>query len=570
MSLDEVVSYCAKRGIEVLSKRYLKRHAKLRCRCSECSHVWNPLFGNIMQGRGCPRCARKKLDTASPKLSLSEVKSMCLEKGIVCLAGKYEGRHYHLPCRCVTCSHEWAPTFGKILMGRGCPRCAHQQTSARQIKTLSELRQRITNKRIELVRDSHRVGKQRFCEFRCLACGDSWVTSVYSLIGAGTGCKKCSRKLVARALKLPLQQVDRRLRDKGVKRIGEYTASGKPMPVRFVKCGHEFKMTLNSIATGTGCPKCNRHVRVPNEEYHVFAKQHRGAALSIPRSVSYNALWKCEQGHEFLRPLATLRYLKRFCPYCFSSHGEAVARHVAEKVVGAPFLKVRLPELRGDGRYPLELDMYNPDCGIAIEHHGEQHFVPSAHWGGCEALKKIRARDRERRRGCKRLGIELIEIRSLGEMTTIEEFVRLLREVCAKVGVKPSLKPNGIKKLAEEAASLATPERIRLYDAFQVEARKRGYEVLEGKYLGSQAWHRIRCPNGHEYRAKPNKFLSGRGCTKCPRLGTNGVPVFVDGSMRFPSIRAAAKFLRVCDSSVHEAIAAGRKCRGHRVERLPT
>lgn len=198
----------------------------------------------------------------------------------------------------------------------------------------------------------------------------------------------------------------------------------------------------------------------------------------------------------------------------------------------------------------------------------DPYWFTQAHWGGPAALRKIRARDRERREGCRRLGIELIEVRSLGEETTIEQFVLLLRQACARAGVKPRKASINIRKLEEEATRLATPERLRLYRAFQEEARRRGFEVLEKSYLGSRTVHRLRCPNGHEFRAQPNKFMSGRGCPKCPRKGAHGVPVIVDGTQRFPSIRAAASHLDVCDASLHEAIEPGRKCRGHTVERL--
>lgn len=566
MSILEVRSTCSKGQLTLLSKNYSGRASKIRCRCHKCDHTWNPRFSNILRGSGCPMCARAKLATAKPKLSLEEVKKLCGQRGVKCLAKSYLGRHYHLPCRCTKCSHKWSPTFGKILMGRGCPKCADRKTSERQTKPLAKLRAYFVGTSIKLLRDSHRRGKTRLCDFECRVCGHIWTAGVYSVISAKTGCIKCSRKRVSELAKLSLRQVDRRLSLKGASRIGSFTATGKPMLVRFNSCGHRMRMTLNSIAIGKGCPICNRHVKVGDNEYKEFAKKFKGQVLKIARSVSYKSRWRCQAGHVFERPLAALKYLKHFCPYCMSSIGEASARYIAETTTGLKFEKVRLPDLRGKNCYPLELDMYNGAAKIAIEHHGEQHFTPMKNWGGAKALSLIRSRDRLRRKGCKKLGIYLIEIRSLRERTSVGEFVELLRKACAAKGLT-FRKPVDIEALEEQSLIGATPEVVRLFVALKRRAAERKYKLLERSYLGSRRYHRMRCPNGHTFEAIPNKFMSGRGCPKCPRVSPNRIPVVLDGRKNFASIKAAADYLGVQSSSLSQALATTGRCRGHSIVR---
>jgi hypothetical protein len=569
LTLEQVRDICAKRGLVLLSKEYLRRSAHLHCRCRKCQHTWRPWFPNILRGSGCPMCARAKLATAKPKLSITEVRAHCRKVGLKCLARTYEGRHYPLHCRCTKCDHEWKPTFGKILMGRRCPKCADQKTSERQTIPIDKLINQLEDKTIELVCDSHWKGKIRFCDFRCKQCGYKWTTGVHSVISTGSGCRKCSRQRVAEKAKLPHKQVDARLLAKGAIRIGPFVATGKAMMVRFTKCGHELKMTLNSITKGRGCPRCNRHMKVSKEEYHIFAQSFGGEVITIASSVSRKSMWRCQLGHIFERPLAALRHLKRFCPYCTSSLGEASARYIAEAVVGQRFFKVRVPGLRGHGRYPLELDIYNPDLQLAIEHHGEQHYSPMKHWGGAEQLRKIKERDKQRRRGCKKLGIELIEVRSLREKTSVEDYINRLKEACFKRGIKIS-KAIDVRALDEKSLLQATPDRILLYNALRDKASSRGFSLLEKSYLGSRVYHRMRCPNGHKFEAIPNKFMSGRGCPKCPRVSPNRVSVIIDNVKIFPSIHAAAAHLGVHDSTLIDAMATTGRCHGHRVARLHT
>jgi len=566
LSISQVRSICFSRRLTLLSKNYLGRASKIHCGCRKCGHTWNPRFSNILSGSGCPICARAKLATAKPKLSLSEVKAICRQRGVICLANNYLGRHYHLPCRCSKCAHKWSPTFGKILMGRGCPKCADRRTAERQTKPLAKLRAHFVGTSIKLLRDSHRRGRTRLCDFECRVCGHTWTAGVYSVICARTGCIKCSRKRVSERAKLSLRQVDKRLSLKGASRIGSFVAAGKPMLVRFNPCGHRMRMTLNSIAIGKGCPICNRHVKVSDNEYKEFAKKFKGQVLKIARSVSYKSRWRCQAGHVFERPLATLRYLKHFCPYCMSSVGEASARYIAETTTGLKFEKVRLPDLRGKNRYPLELDMYNDKAKLAIEHHGEQHFTPTKNWGGVKTLKSIRLRDRQRRVGCKKLGIYLIEVRSLREKTTVAEFLELLRAACVTKGLA-FRGPKDVDLLDEESLIKATPETVRLFKALKKRAVERKYKLLERAYLGSRRYHRMRCPKGHAFKAIPTKFLSGRGCPKCPRVSPNRIPVVLDRRRQFASIQEAAEYIGVHSSSLSQALATTGRCQGHSIAR---
>lgn len=56
----------------------------------------------------------------------------------------------------------------------------------------------------------------------------------------------------------------------------------------------------------------------------------------------------------------------------------------------------------------LELDIYIEGLNIGIEYQGIQHYKPVKHWGGKEALEKVKERDKRKKMICESLGIPLI------------------------------------------------------------------------------------------------------------------------------------------------------------------
>ncbi|MFF4961245.1 hypothetical protein ACFY2Z_30155 [Streptomyces sp. NPDC001222] len=56
----------------------------------------------------------------------------------------------------------------------------------------------------------------------------------------------------------------------------------------------------------------------------------------------------------------------------------------------------------------------------------------------------------------------------------------------------------------------------RAWAQFKARVKELGGEVLEPKWLGSAAKHRVRCPKGHETEAIPNRVQQGQGmCRPC-------------------------------------------------------
>lgn len=70
--------------------------------------------------------------------------------------------------------------------------------------------------------------------------------------------------------------------------------------------------------------------------------------------------------------------------------------------------KTILRHFRPDFLEGLELDIFIKELNLGVEYQGIQHYKPITHWGGKEALEKLRLRDGKKKAICKQLGINLV------------------------------------------------------------------------------------------------------------------------------------------------------------------
>ncbi len=96
----------------------------------------------------------------------------------------------------------------------------------------------------------------------------------------------------------------------------------------------------------------------------------------------------------------------------------------------------------------LELDIFLPSLGVAIEYQGEQHFVAMEHLGGEEALARTVDRDSTKQRLCLKHAIEILYLKGDSWQCT-EDF---LREIVLKAASKKR-RPNHAMQRTDPACS---------------------------------------------------------------------------------------------------------------------
>ncbi len=180
-------------------------------------------------------------------------------------------------------------------------------------------------------------------------------------------------------------------------RRGHRSANGKPVTTRSVSC-----------------PACagRRGRLVPVGSIAEDAASRGGRLVSRENPGGREKLeWECSAGHRFEAELSSVRHSGSWCPHCAESTGEMLARKAIEEISGRRFPKARPSWLVGPTGRPLELDGFCEELGIAFEYQGRQHdgVDPFFH-DSPEDFEMAALRDRMKRDGCRRLGIELIVV----------------------------------------------------------------------------------------------------------------------------------------------------------------
>lgn len=109
-------------NVEVIDA-YINSHVKITHKCKICEHTWEVSPTNILQGRGCPKCAdiyHANVLRKSHAVYVEQVKSV--NKNILVL-DNYIGAKIPIKHKCTICGYEWNVLPDSILDGHGCPRC---------------------------------------------------------------------------------------------------------------------------------------------------------------------------------------------------------------------------------------------------------------------------------------------------------------------------------------------------------------------------------------------------------------------------------------------------------------
>ena len=104
------------------------------------------------------------------------------------LLAPYVNARTKLPCRCVSCGHEWEALPGHLLQGHGCPACAG--TAALDPAGFSR---RMAQEAPDVELLSPYVNARTRLTCRCRVCGAQWTPYPKSLL-QGHGCPSCAKR----------------------------------------------------------------------------------------------------------------------------------------------------------------------------------------------------------------------------------------------------------------------------------------------------------------------------------------------------------------------------------------
>ena len=142
------------------------------------------------------------------------------------------------------------------------------------------------------------------------------------------------------------------------------------------KCakGHEWNATIESVKNrDSWCPICAGRNRTI-EDMQNLAQKRNGNCLSDSYKDAHSKLvWNCSKGHIWNATFANVKYQGSWCPFCQNKR-ENICREIVTNYLGPPSENC-WPDFLKTPKYSrgLQLDIFYPEYGFAIEVQGEQH-----------------------------------------------------------------------------------------------------------------------------------------------------------------------------------------------------
>ena len=278
--------------------------------------------------------------------------------------------------------------------------------------------------------------------------------------------------------------------------------------------GHIWETRPYNVLYGRWCSVCShkingeKHRKYNIKDMRTLAQKRNGHCLSDEYCGSGNNLeWKCSDGHQWLAPPDRI-FRGSWCSKCSKRKHftEEKCRHIIEQITGLQFPSNRV--VLGGG---FEIDLYNADLKIGIEHNGIQHYKFVKGWHKTlEGLQKSQERDGIKRDRCKELGIAL-HIVSYKDSKSDEKLVSTLKDIVSVSNI-PLIKDNvDFSEFYKKLSSLSGLKKL---------ARNRDGKCLSSQYINCETKCEFQCKKGHVFKMEPRHVKSGHWCNECGNKST--------------------------------------------------
>ena len=183
-NLDFIERLTQRRDDVINIEDYVGSETKIKFKCLKCGHEWSSKPSNILSGKGCPNCSRKKTN----EFFIEELKKI---NNNIIATESYVKDGIKIKFKCKKCSHEWYQTPNNILNKKcGCPICATKKTN--NSNTLSHFdflsKKKLFNKHIVII--GIYTKNYAKLDVKCLTCGYEWKMLPTNIL-KGQGCPKC-------------------------------------------------------------------------------------------------------------------------------------------------------------------------------------------------------------------------------------------------------------------------------------------------------------------------------------------------------------------------------------------
>lgn len=169
-------------------EEYKGSSVNIMCRCKVCGHEWPVRPGNLLSGKGCPTCARKRNVASLTKSQDTFLAELAENNPSVDVLEPYQNMNTKILFRCKKCLYEWPAKPGHILDGHGCPVCGGSMRKDNDT-FLAQLAK--INPMIVPLEPYTNARNKILCQ--CNYCKNEWPATPDKLL-QGNGCPNCDKR----------------------------------------------------------------------------------------------------------------------------------------------------------------------------------------------------------------------------------------------------------------------------------------------------------------------------------------------------------------------------------------
>lgn len=233
-------------NIEVVDQ-YVGALTKIKHRCKICGHEWNVKPNSVLNGKGCPECAKLQRARSNTKTNEQFVSEVAMINQNIEVIGQYINSNAKIEIKCKLCGHVWLVRSADILMGHGCPKCSHKAMTKTQDKYVADLA--IVNRDIKVI--GKYINAYTKIKHLCLKCEHEWDAEPNAILH-GNHCPYCSTRRKSHEQYI----AELAIKNPNIKVVGEYINANANIAHRCTVCGYEWSIKPSHALHGLRCPSC--------------------------------------------------------------------------------------------------------------------------------------------------------------------------------------------------------------------------------------------------------------------------------------------------------------------------
>tara|TARA_B100001059_G_scaffold32968_1_gene26499 strand:+ start:684 stop:2411 length:1728 start_codon:yes stop_codon:yes gene_type:complete len=430
--IDDVIKRIDKvsnKTIKVVNpEEYVNSHSKLIYQCIK-GHTWSVKLYNILQGKGCAKCAGLRITTEEFIIKLKEIHG----DNIRLVEGqRYKSRKDKLRFKCNVKTHpEFQAAPNSIIFNKsGCPECKKETLRQALSYTTDEIYNKIEKKfEGRIIALPGQIYENQHTKW-VMKCQDhshpTWESSIGNVLNRDYkyGCRYCMGEKPVNSY----EEIENLIKTNFDGKITLIKVHGK----RFLKSSEitvfcsQHKKThtekLNNILKSYGCPDCSEENRLrkrrTDEETllrQVFETHREFITIVNPEeyvNTDTHIKFLCHKKRHGIFEASPHSVISGSgCPICKMSRGERKILFWLRDNNIIHEYQFRTKKHTGKGHFIF--DFILPENKMIIEYDGRQHFVEVDAWGGKEALKNIKKVDRMKNDYSKIKGFKMLRIHYL-------------------------------------------------------------------------------------------------------------------------------------------------------------